>query len=120
MPRNIVFILCVALLTATQGMSLFATANESASVSNRDATVLVEAESFGSYGGWGLDTQFIRNMGSPYLIAHGLGKPVEDAVTKVELPETGLYHVYARTKDWVAKWNAPGTPGRFGWQTSSQ
>jgi hypothetical protein len=113
MPRNIVFILCVALLTATQGMSLFATANESASVSNRDATVLVEAESFGSYGGWGLDTQFIRNMGSPYLIAHGLGKPVEDAVTKVELPETGLYHVYARTKDWVAKWNAPGTPGRF-------
>ncbi|XZE32090.1 FAD-dependent oxidoreductase [Pirellulaceae bacterium SH501] len=119
MPRNIVLIVWVVLLTACGGGLTAAPfiesspSNESTPTASRDATVLVEAESFASYGGWGLDTQFIRNMGSPYLIAHGLGKPVEDAVTKVELPETGLYHVYARTKDWVAKWNAPGTPGRF-------
>ncbi|MEX0670396.1 MAG: FAD-dependent oxidoreductase [Pirellulales bacterium] len=77
------------------------------------ATVLVEAESFAAPGGWGLDTQFIREMGSPYLIAHGLGKPVADATTQVMFPTAGTYHVFVRTKDWVARWNAPGTPGKF-------
>ena len=48
--------------------------------------VLVEAESFDSPGGWQLDTQFIREMGSPYMLAHGLGRPVEDATTTVTLP----------------------------------
>ncbi|MFG0286539.1 MAG: FAD-dependent oxidoreductase [Rhodopirellula sp. JB044] len=75
--------------------------------------VLVEAESFESHGGWKLDTQFIDTMGSPYLLAHGLGKPVEDATTTVTFPSTGEYRVYVRTKDWVARWNAPGQPGRF-------
>jgi hypothetical protein len=77
------------------------------------ATVLVEAESFADHGGWSLDTQFIREMGSPYLIAHGLGKPVADATTKVAIPSAGTYRVFVRTKDWVARWNAPGTPGKF-------
>ena len=77
------------------------------------ATVLVEAESFVDHGGWTLDTQFIREMGSPYLLAHGLGRPVADATTKVAIPAAGEYRVFVRTKDWVARWNAPGTPGRF-------
>lgn len=76
-------------------------------------SVLVEAESFDQPGGWKLDTQFIREMGSPYLLAHGLGAPVADATTKVTFPEPGEYKVFVRTKDWVARWNAPGTPGRF-------
>ncbi|QDU80830.1 Xanthan lyase precursor [Polystyrenella longa] len=76
-------------------------------------TVLVEAESFESHGGWKLDTQFIQNMGSPYLLAHGLGKAVADAETTVTFPKTGTYHVFVRTKDWVARWKQPGTPGRF-------
>ncbi len=75
--------------------------------------VLVEAESFPSHGGWKLDTQFIDTMGSPYLLAHGLGRPVRDAVTEVEFPETGEYRMFVRTLDWVARWKAPGTPGRF-------
>jgi len=75
--------------------------------------LLVEAESFATHGGWKLDTQFIENMGSPYLLAHGLGRPVKDATTKVSFPETGQYHVFVRTKDWVAQWKAPGQPGRF-------
>lgn len=75
--------------------------------------VLVEAESFAIHGGWKLDTQFIENMGSPYLLAHGLGRPVEDAKTTVSFPATGEYRVYVRTKDWVAQWKAPGQPGRF-------
>ena len=77
------------------------------------ATVLVEAESFADRGGWTLDTQFIEQMGSPYLLAHGLGKPVADATTKVAIAAAGDYRVFVRTKDWVARWNAPGTPGRF-------
>ena len=75
--------------------------------------VLIEAESFESHGGWQLDTQFITSMGSPYLLAHGLGRPVKDASTTVEFPATGKYHVFVRTKDWVARWKATGQPGRF-------
>ena len=75
--------------------------------------VLVEAESFTNFGGWKLDTQFITEMGSPYLLAHGLGTPVSDAHTTVTVPRTGKYRVFVRTKDWVARWKAPGKPGRF-------
>ncbi|MCP4174099.1 MAG: FAD-dependent oxidoreductase [Fuerstiella sp.] len=75
--------------------------------------VLVESESFLSHGGWKLDTQFITEMGSPYLLAHGLGQPLDDATTTVVFPETGTYRVFVRTKDWVARWNAKGQPGRF-------
>ncbi|HQX52154.1 MAG TPA: FAD-dependent oxidoreductase, partial [Planctomycetaceae bacterium] len=75
--------------------------------------VLLEAESFTEPGGWSLDTQFIREMGSPYMLAHGLGRPVADATTEVEFKETGTYRVFVRTKDWVARWKAEGQPGRF-------
>jgi FAD dependent oxidoreductase/Pyridine nucleotide-disulphide oxidoreductase len=75
--------------------------------------VLLETEGFSDHGGWVLDTQFITKMGSPYLLAHGLGKPVADATTEVKFPKTGQYHVYVRTKDWVARWQATGQPGRF-------
>ena len=75
--------------------------------------VLVEAESFADAGGWSLDTQFIGEMGSPYMLAHGLGKPVADATTMVDFAEAGTYHVFVRTKDWVARWKAEGQPGRF-------
>jgi len=79
----------------------------------RTASLLLEAESFEQHGGWSLDTQFIRQMGSPYLIAHGLGKPVADATANVTFTETGTYHVFVRTKDWVARWKADGQPGKF-------
>ena len=75
--------------------------------------LLVEAESFAQPGGWSLDTQFIELMGSPYLIAHGLGQPVKDATTTATFPAPGTYRVWVRTKDWVAHWKAPGTPGKF-------
>ena len=48
--------------------------------------VLVEAESFENLGGWVVDQQFMDQMGSPFLLAHGLGVPVRDAVTTVTLP----------------------------------
>ena len=39
--------------------------------------VLLEAEQFADLGGWDLDQQSMDQMGSPYLLAHGLGVPVE-------------------------------------------
>ena len=57
------------------------------------AGIFVEAESFATKGGWQVDQQFMDLMGSPYLIAHGMGKPVEDASTTVDIPEAGVYHL---------------------------
>ena len=62
--------------------------------------VLVEAEGFESLGGWVIDEQFMDQMGSPFLLAHGLGIPVADASTEVALPSGGEYHVWVRTRDW--------------------
>ncbi len=76
-------------------------------------TVLLEAESFETCGGWVLDQQFMDIMGSPYLLAHGLGEPVADASTHVRFSSPGAYRVWVRSRDWVAPWNAPGAPGRF-------
>jgi hypothetical protein len=76
-------------------------------------TVLIEAERFEHLGGWLPDSQFMDQMGSPFLLAHGLGQPVEDARTTIQLPRPGKYRVWVRTRDWVATWNAPGAPGRF-------
>jgi len=52
-------------------------------------------------------------MGSPYLLAHGLGVPVKAAVTTARFASPGPRRVWVRTRDWVAPWNAPGAPGRF-------
>ena len=49
-------------------------------------TVLVEAEGFAELGGWFVDQQYMDQMGSPVLLAHGLGVPVADATTTVTLP----------------------------------
>ena len=77
------------------------------------ATFLVEAEQFSDKGGWGIDTQFIESMGSPYLIAHGLGKPVADATTEADVPEDGTYRVWVRTLDWTKRLDRPDSAGRF-------
>ena len=75
--------------------------------------VFLEAEQFADLGGWDLDQQSMDQIGSPYLLAHGLGTPVRDAVTSVTLPSGGTYRVWVRTRDWVAPWNVPGAPGKF-------
>jgi hypothetical protein len=79
----------------------------------RGAEIFVETESFDDLGGWKLDTQFIQQMGSPYLLAHGLGRPVADATKRIEVTQAGQYRVWVRTLDWVARWNATPPPGRF-------
>ena len=71
--------------------------------------LFVEAESFENKGGWVVDPQFVEQVGSPYLMAHGMGIPVENASTTLEFPSGGIYHVWARTKDWApGPWDPPG------------
>jgi hypothetical protein len=76
-------------------------------------TVLIEAEAFQDKGGWVVDQQFMQQMGSPYLMAHGMGEPVEDARTRVKVPAAGQYRVLVRTWDWASPWNVAESPGKF-------
>ena len=75
--------------------------------------IFVEAESFDCRGGWVLDNQSMGQMGSPYLLAHGLGVPVENASTVIRVENGGKYRVWVRTRDWVKQWDQTASPGRF-------
>ena len=77
------------------------------------STILVEAESFADKGGWVVDQQFMDQMGSPYLMAHGMGVPVKDAETRVSFPGTGEYRVFVRTYNWTSPWFSGEGPGKF-------
>ena len=77
------------------------------------ARLFIEAEAFEKSGGWVIDQQSVGQMGSPYLMAHGMGVPVKDAETFFDVPEEGEYHLWARTRDWTAVWNTPSSAGRF-------
>ena len=74
---------------------------------------LVEAERFDDYGGWVRDDQFYDQLGSSYLMAHGMGVPVEDASTVVTLPSSGMWNVWVKTHNWNARWDARNTPCLF-------
>jgi hypothetical protein len=96
MSRALVAVLAMGLIWATGTRA-------------RAAEVLVEAESFADPGGWVVDQQFMDTMGSPYLLAHGMGAPVAPAKTTVAFAEAGTYRLWVRTKDWIPEHH----PGRF-------
>ena len=75
--------------------------------------VFIDVESFADKGGWKVDQQFMDVMGSPYLLAHGAGLPVDDASQQVDLPGRGVWHVFARTFNWVSPWYDGEGPGKF-------
>lgn len=77
------------------------------------SNVFIEAENFTNKGGWVIDQQFMGQMGSSYLMAHGMGIPVADASTVIKFPKTGHYHVYVRTFNWTAPWISSEGPGKF-------
>ena len=77
-----------------------------------EETVEVEAEWFEDYGGWVNDTQFMDQMGSPYLLAHGMGKPVADAKTTF-VAAGGKYNVWVRTRNWTCHWHPDIGAGTF-------
>jgi hypothetical protein len=72
--------------------------------------IFLETESFTDKGGWVIDQQSFVVMGSSYLMAHGMGRPVKDAATTVSFPKKGKYRVWVRTKDWAP---FPKGPGKF-------
>lgn len=71
--------------------------------------VWLEAEQFNHFGGWKNDPQFIDQMGSPFLLAVGLGQPTDDAKTVISLAQSQQYRLWVRTRDWVAQYHS----GRF-------
>ena len=77
------------------------------------ANIWLETENFSEKGGWVVDQQFMDLMGSPYLMAHGMGQPVPDASTSVDIPESGEWHVYVRTFNWTSPWTSQDGPGAF-------
>jgi len=81
--------------------------------SGKKNLIFFEAESFTTKGGWVVDQQFMDIMGSPYLMAHGIGKIVDDAWTSFSVPATGKYSIWVRTKNWTAKFCKEQTPGIF-------
>ncbi|MBT3482455.1 MAG: FAD-dependent oxidoreductase [Opitutales bacterium] len=77
--------------------------------SNDRSSVLVETAHFKKLGGWMLDNQFENHLGFSYLLAHGLGNPVENASANIVFPKTGRYHAWVLTKDWCpGEWESPG------------
>ncbi|MBQ1454877.1 MAG: FAD-dependent oxidoreductase [Thermoguttaceae bacterium] len=82
-------------------------------------TVWIEAESMADSpetpmaGGWTVDPQLIDTVGSSVLLAHGLGKPVADASGTFNIPQSGDYRLFVRTRNWVAPWSKSEAPGRF-------
>ncbi len=80
---------------------------------NVPAELFIEAEGFSDKGGWVVDQQFMEQMGSSYLLAHGMGQPVKDATIQVTFPRTGDYRLFVRTYNWTSPWFAGKGPGRF-------
>ena len=72
--------------------------------------IFIEAENFDDRGGWVVDQQSIDIIGSSYLMAHGLGVPVQDATTTVQIPQNGNYRVWVRTRNWAAPWAPAADP----------
>ena len=76
------------------------------------ASLFVECENFEKLGGWVVETQSMRQLGSSYVMAHGYGVPVEDAFTHISPSKNGDYVLWARTRNWNAEWTK-GAAGRF-------
>ena len=74
----------------------------------QSAELFLEAESFEKKGGWSIDQQFMDLMGSSYLIAHGLGTPVDDMVANLIVAQLLLLDSENPEKDIMLYINSPG------------
>ncbi len=106
--KSILTALCLAFASFPGQTSLAQSSNSQTGKS----AILIEAENFADKGGWCIDQQFMDQMGSPYLIAHGIGVPVDDATTEIELGK-GVWYVWVRTYNWTSPWTEKEGPGAF-------
>ena len=51
--------------------------------------IWIDAVEFNDYGGFILETQFVREMGQAYLMANGVGESVNPATTAFVTSEDG-------------------------------
>jgi hypothetical protein len=106
-------ILCIWLIAAYSNLfaqdTVFTKPNRTEIKMIEKGFIYIDVEDFTNYGGWRMDNQFVHLMGSPYLMATGIGKPVEDATTSINILKKGEYHVWVRDKNWVKDY----APGRF-------
>jgi hypothetical protein len=63
------------------------------------ATLYVECESFSELGGWVVDPHSMKALGSSYVMAHGIGKPVADAKTTVAVPSADSWRLWRSCRD---------------------
>lgn len=81
---------------------------------NKQNSVMALATTFANHGDWIVEQQFVLQMGSSYLMAHGIGTPLaNDATTEIEVPADGEYTLLVRTKNWTKHWSDGPTPGIF-------
>ncbi|MBE6635325.1 MAG: FAD-dependent oxidoreductase [Ruminococcaceae bacterium] len=76
-------------------------------------SIFIEAESLENRGGWIVDTASAEVIHSAYMMAHGMGIPVEDAYGKIDIPDDGDYYVWGLTRDWTAVWKVADPLGKF-------
>ena len=75
--------------------------------------IFLEAESFRKLGGWVVDQQSMETIHSSYIMAHGMGVPVEDAATEIHIDNTAKYNVWVLTRDWTSVWDVRESAGKF-------
>ncbi|MDO5580794.1 MAG: FAD-dependent oxidoreductase [Planctomycetia bacterium] len=92
---------------------MFFSSVQAQALKNHPDTYFLEAEGFSEKGGWFVDQQYMDQLGSPVLLAHGFGNPVADASSKIVFAKKGKYNLFVRTRNWVAPWTTQYAPGKF-------
>lgn len=70
--------------------------------------IWIDALEFENKGGFIPDTQFVREMGQGYLLANGVGTPIEPASTMFTVDSDSKYRIYIRTKNWNNEYTPDG------------
>ena len=70
--------------------------------------IWIDAVDFDCYGGFIAETQFIREMGQPYLLANGVGSPIVPASVSFSVRDGGMYRFFIRTKNWCSEHSPDG------------
>lgn len=81
---------------------------------NTSNSLLTLCTRFEDLGDWTVEQQFVLQMGSSYLLAHGIGEALKrNPNTTITIQESGDYTLWVRTKNWTAFWSDGKTPGVF-------
>lgn len=110
MKIKYVKILCVQMTLVPGALGILLTVLISVPVLSQTPDIIwLETEKFDDPGGWTNDWQFIDQMGSPYLLAVGLGTPVKDAAATIKVDKPGRYRMWVRS----LAWSPEEHPGKF-------